>query len=59
MRVFADPPTETGCAQTCGSCRDRCLKLDACDAGERLGSGWESYVATIATAARSIGVRVG
>lgn len=57
MRGFADPARETGCAEACGSCRNRCLKLDACDAGETVGSGWGTYLLTIAAAARSIGLR--
>jgi 1,2-phenylacetyl-CoA epoxidase catalytic subunit len=56
MRLFADPPREAGCSETCGSCRDRCLKLDACAADEPVGTGWDTYVQTITAAARSIGL---
>ena len=56
LQIFADPPRETGCAQTCGSCRDRCLKLDACAADEAIGRGWASYLQTLASARRSIGL---
>jgi rubrerythrin len=56
MRVFAEPPSDVGCARTCTSCRDRCLKLDACDAGESIGGSWEAYRETIAKAASSVGV---
>jgi hypothetical protein len=56
MRLFADPPREAGCAGACASCRDRCLKLDACDADEVMGSGWETYLRTITAAVDSIGL---
>jgi hypothetical protein len=55
LRAFAEPPAEAPCARTCDACSDRCLKLDACDAGVSLAGGWERVLATLREAARRSG----
>jgi rubrerythrin len=54
--VFAGPPLDAPCSRTCGACRDRCLKLDACEGEVPWAGGFRRVLDETARAARRVGV---
>jgi hypothetical protein len=56
LTVFSDLAADEPCASTCGTCSDRCLKLDACCGGVSLGPAWKQIVSGIAEAAQRVGI---
>ena len=56
LLIFAETAAAEPCAQTCGACRDRCMRLDACAGAVPLAGSWGRIVAGVEDAARRVGI---
>jgi hypothetical protein len=53
--AYSERPPDEPCSRTCGTCGDRCMKLDACEGGVKFGFDWYTDVEA---AAQRVGVSV-
>jgi hypothetical protein len=57
LLTYADSAPEASCSSVCGSCQDRCLKLDATASNVTFRGDWDRIVAQIDEATRKVGIR--
>jgi hypothetical protein len=53
--AYSERPPDEPCSRTCGTCGDRCMKLDACESAVTFGFDWYTDVEE---AAQRVGVSV-